>query len=115
LIRALNPRPIARTFFSDGGAMLKVYRSCVIAPEQCEQVAAQSGPAPVAWLQREPGAFGPARLDYDGGRLALVVRAGEGLLELLELQPEGRKKLTAKEFLNGYRKADCVTLGSIAK
>ncbi len=33
----------------------------------------------------------------------LVIGTGEGDLELLVVQPEGRKKMTAAEFLRGYR------------
>ncbi len=38
----------------------------------------------------------------NSGRL-LVGFAGNTHLELLEVQPEGRKRMPAKDFLNGYR------------
>lgn len=40
-----------------------------------------------------------------GGGAPLRVAAGEGILEVLELQPEGRSVLTADAFANGYRVA----------
>lgn len=42
----------------------------------------------------------------------LVVGTGEGELELLLLQPEGRKRMTAAEFLRGYRPAEGETFSS---
>lgn len=33
----------------------------------------------------------------------LIVQTGEGAVELLELQPEGRRRMTAKEFLAGHK------------
>lgn len=41
-------------------------------------------------------------LEVHGGRV--VVGCGEGtVLELLEVQPEGKKKMAIRDFLNGYR------------
>jgi methionyl-tRNA formyltransferase len=34
---------------------------------------------------------------------SLAVGTGEGLLELLEVQPEGKKIINARELINGYR------------
>jgi methionyl-tRNA formyltransferase len=51
----------------------------------------------------------PGRLEVDGRTLR--VACGEGWLELLELQPEGKKRMTAQEFLNGRRPASGEKLG----
>ena len=32
-----------------------------------------------------------------------VVACGEGAVEILELQPEGKKKMTAQAYVNGLR------------
>ena len=32
----------------------------------------------------------------------LIVAAGEGFVQLLDIQPEGRRSLTAREFLAGH-------------
>ncbi len=47
----------------------------------------------------------------NSGRL-LVGFAGNTQLELLEVQPEGRKRMPAKDFLNGYRPQAGEKLGS---
>jgi methionyl-tRNA formyltransferase len=42
----------------------------------------------------------------------LLVGCGDGtVLEILELQPEGKKRITAREFINGYRLKDGERLG----
>ncbi len=90
LVRALNPRPTARTQMPDG-SNLKIHRTALMAPEAA---------ATSRYASAEPGTFGLERID-DARKL--VVRAGDSVMEILELQPEGRKKLTAQDFLNGYR------------
>ncbi len=53
-------------------------------------------PAPIA------GALNPGALIVDAGRL--LVGCGEGTsLELIELQMEGKRRMSAQEFINGYR------------
>jgi methionyl-tRNA formyltransferase len=42
---------------------------------------------------------------------SLKARCGEGWIELLELQPEGRKRISAQEFIGGYRPESGETLG----
>lgn len=42
----------------------------------------------------------PGSLVQDKGKL--LVQTGDGLLELLTVQPESRNKMTAEEFLKGY-------------
>ena len=85
-VRALAPSPSA--FTTLGGKLLKVHRAALAA-----------GTAP-------PGhviAAGP-----DG----LVVAAGTGALRLLEVQLEGRRRLSAAEFLTGRRLAAGTCLGA---
>jgi methionyl-tRNA formyltransferase len=81
LIRALNPAPGAYTFYK--GARLKVHRSHV-----------------VDLAEGEPGEV----IGLSGG---LIVRAGEGALELLEVQPEGKRAMSGEDFARGRR----ITLG----
>jgi methionyl-tRNA formyltransferase len=42
----------------------------------------------------------------------LVVGCGEGSLELLEVQPEGKKRMPAADFVRGYRPENGETLGT---
>src|SRR5262249_28728770 len=49
-----------------------------------------------------PSALKPGSLAVEDERL--LVGCGQGTaLELLELQPEGRKRMPARDFLHGYR------------
>lgn len=55
-----------------------------------------------ARVAESPSAAAPGELRVEGERLLLG--CGEGsLLELLEVQPEGRKRMPASDFLHGYR------------
>jgi methionyl-tRNA formyltransferase len=77
-IRGLSPRPCAHTF--DGETLLKIYRS-----------------APSSAAGRTAG---PGGVLVEEGRL--YVGAGGSMIEILELQQEGKKPHPALEFLRGY-------------
>lgn len=77
-IRALSPVPLATASL---GAI------------QANILSATSGPA-------LPDAM-PGELALDGDRLR--VATGAGALEILSLQPAGKKLMQAREFINGYR------------
>lgn len=88
LIRGLNPWPSAWT--TVGGKRLKVHRSAV---------AGEQG------VQGKPGEV----LSAAGGRF--VVACGEGSLELLEVQPEGKSRMSGASYLAGARFAGETFLG----
>jgi len=77
-VRGLHPWPLATTAL--GGQRLIVVRSA----------AAPEGP------EAAPGTV----VEAAGDRL--VIAAGSGALRLLELKPEGRRVMTAREFLAGH-------------
>ncbi len=76
-VRGLSPRPGAWSHLGD--ALLKVLRTRVAPPSP----------------SMSPGAM------YTVGRTLMVATAGGGAVELLELQLEGKKKLSGEEFLRG--------------
>jgi methionyl-tRNA formyltransferase len=78
LVRGLSPRPTA--FTGHDGSILKIFRT---------KVATDGRPAAAGTV-----------LETDG---KLIVSTGEGAVEVLELQQEGKRKLPAGEFLRGYR------------
>jgi methionyl-tRNA formyltransferase len=86
LVRGLQPWPGAQTRFR--GAPLQVWKTRVAGPG---------------------GAIGAA------GSIASVkppvVHCGEGLLELVEVQLEGRKRISAADFANGQRLTENEILG----
>lgn len=86
LIRGLNPWPSAYTHLN--GKTLKIWRAAVKEEE--------SG--------FEPGAVVEAKK-------ALCVQTGKGVLEIMELQLEGKKRMAADAFLRGYQ----IERGSILK
>lgn len=76
LVRGTSPWPTAHTAFR--GKLLKVHRARV-----------------AEGFSGEPGVI------LDGKRL--IVGCGEGALELLEVQQEGAKRMSAADFMNGKR------------
>lgn len=83
-VRGLQPWPGAQTLFR--GTPLGIWRS---------RVAEGAGGAPGAILRTRP----------------LTVGTGEGALELLEVQMEGRKRVSAADFANGQRLTENDKLG----
>jgi methionyl-tRNA formyltransferase len=83
LIRSCDPEPGAYTWSSsaEGGKRLRVLKSRLPA-----DLDASLKPGQCALLQHR-----------------LVVGTGQGLLEILQLQPEGKKAMSARDFLNGAR------------
>ena len=80
LVRGLSPYPGA--FFSNNGKSYKVFRTKII--ENCE-------------LRVENN-----KLHFIQSKKEIFVQTKNGVLQILELQPEGRKRMTAEEFLRGY-------------
>lgn len=76
LIRGISPFPGA--FFVKDHKQYKVYKSKIVEDPKLQ-------PAEVLETKRE-----------------LYIGCADGTLEILEIQPEGRKRMTADEFLRGY-------------
>ena len=85
-VRGLQPWPGAQT--SLRGAPLHVWKT------RCGK-SGQGGKPPGRFLSLKP----------------LVVACGDGVLELLEVQLEGRKRISAADFANGQRLTDNDILG----
>lgn len=84
LINGVDPWPGAQTAFQ--GKTLKIFQATALPP--------RTGEAP------QPGRV--LGLDVEN---RLLVETAEGLLALAELQPEGKKRLKAPDFLRGYKPA----------
>lgn len=88
LIRGLISWPGA--FTVRGGRMLKIWEEEPVTAEQMEAKGAD-------WLKgAEPGTVVLVERD------AFYVRTGEGFLRILAVQPEGKKRMAARDFLRGY-------------
>ena len=81
LVRGLNPKPVTWTTFR--GMNVKIYKTMKISED--------------LGLSLEPGFLAK----YQKKRL--VAGTGNGILEIVELQPENKKVIDAPSFLNGYR------------
>jgi methionyl-tRNA formyltransferase len=84
-IRGFSPEPGAFTFL--GSKMMKIFKSGLVSYELSVISGQQS---------KEPGS-----IIIDSGRL--FVSCAENVIEVLELQLEGKKKLSSADFLRGAR------------
>ena len=89
-VRALRPWPRAFTFWHrSGGEPLRV---------NIDRVATVSTTVPT-------GPTSPAGTLFDSdGRI--LVATGAGAIEVLEIQPAGKRSMSAAEFIRGYRPAN---------
>ena len=78
LIRGLDPWPSAYTRLGD--KTLKIWKAKVIPAQKAAQ----------------PGCIVKVEKDQ------ILVQTGEGILTLLEVQLEGKKRMSVESFLNGY-------------
>ena len=80
-IRGLSPTPAAFTLYE--GKILKIYKAKVIG-----EILFSNGFGEVA----EPDS-----------KEKIWIKTKKGILNILELQPEGKRKMSAEEFVRGYR------------
>jgi methionyl-tRNA formyltransferase len=90
-VRGLQPWPGAYTTFR--GQTLNVWKSGAPSPAGLSACAAASLPGRIASVK------------------PLLIACGTGLLELQEVQIEGRKRISAADFANGQRLSENETLG----
>lgn len=88
LVRGLNPWPSAYTHL--GQKTLKIWRAAV---------------HPLSEHKKEPGTVILMDKKHFG------VQTGDGMLEILELQLEGKKRMDADAFLRGYQLEDGIKFG----
>lgn len=88
LVRGLNPWPSAYTHL--GQKTLKIWRAAV---------------HPLSEQKKEPGTVILMDKKHFG------VQTGDGMLEILELQLEGKKRMDADAFLRGYQLEDGIKFG----
>lgn len=103
LVRGLNPWPSAYTFLN--GKTLKIWKAAVAERPDEEQASKQENGEEQENLQIEPGSVALVTKD------SLLVQTGQGLLKLLEVQLEGKKRMTIDAFLRGFAVDEGCRLG----
>ncbi|GBD93794.1 methionyl-tRNA formyltransferase [bacterium BMS3Abin05] len=94
LIRGVSPVPGAFTYFR--GKIFKIHRAKV--------------------SEHHTHAKGlPGEIVYVHSKKGLIVRSGEGTIELIEVQPAGGKRMSALDFLRGHRIQKGEILGKSAQ
>ena len=79
LVRGLQPWPLASTTIA--GARCLIHRTAITG---------QATEAPAGTIVSAEGE-------------ALAVATGDGVIRIVQIQPEGRRPMTAREFLSGHR------------
>ena len=90
LVRGLSPNPCA--YFTHEEKNYKVYKTELIKNKEFNMEYEFKENSPFSIVSLSPGKQGSQ----------LIAKTGNGLLKILELQPEGRKRMTTEEFLRGY-------------
>ena len=115
-LRGFQPWPGAFTKFRGKVLGVTAARPCSVLGRRSS--AEPSGVDPVAHQHKEspvvdkshPGGLAEGQLLTQGSQL--FVGCGQGTtLELLEVQPEGKKRMPARDFVHGYRPGDADKLG----
>ena len=96
-IRGLSPYPGA--YCTLGNLELKLLRSKLLPDEQdaLDQAWQSSNGEGLNSTLPEPGTL------FRPNNMRMLFRANAGWIEILELQPQGKKKMSSAEFLRGYR------------
>jgi methionyl-tRNA formyltransferase len=92
MTRAYDPWPVARTSFGDEDLLL--WRAHVADPSATPPAAENAAPGTLVALKPAP-----------------IVKCGVGMLELLEVQPASRRRMSAADFMRGRRVAVGARLG----
>jgi len=92
MVRAYDPWPVARTKL--GQDELLVWRARLVTHR--EERAGSTTALPGTLVKLKPGP---------------IVKCGEGLVELVEVQAPGRRRMTAADFMRGRRLAEGMRLG----
>jgi methionyl-tRNA formyltransferase len=102
IVRGLQPWPLASTTIA--GVRCLIHRSALTAGESTEALGPAEagrhlpGPAEAGRHEVEPGTV----VHASGDRLTVAAGDG-GELDLLQIQPEGRRAMSAREFLSGHK------------
>ena len=96
LVRGLSPKPGAHgTVVLDGQDLeLKIYRTAGLSDSE-----AVSAGAPEDFASAAPGTA------YTDHRSCILVRCGEGVLSLIDIQAPAKKRMDVRSFLAGWRGA----------
>lgn len=95
LIRGVNLNPVAH--FMLNGSNFKVYTASVLDSDTCTRLGLQLNN------------FSCGEVAYATSKVGLIVKASDGFVKLIDIQPEGGKRMDSKSYLNGKK----IEVGSI--
>jgi methionyl-tRNA formyltransferase len=91
LVRGLSPYPSA--YFAIEGTNYKVFKTLVLNNTEHEKLEANNS-LYAEFYSQSPGKIFQTKKE-------IFVKTGNGVLQILDLQPEGRKRMNAEDFLRG--------------
>ena len=94
-VRAHNPAPLAWTLWEN--TRLKIHATRLLTAQELSAASKNE-----LWRQAAAGSFGLSPLNNK----ELWVQCSDQAIAVCFLQPENKRKLSAQEFLNGYRSKD---------
>ncbi len=102
LIRGLSPYPAAYTELVKDGKILpvKIFASELLGPEETGRLMKLCG---------RSGSV-PAGTILSDGKEILAISASDGIIALTDIQMAGKKRMTAKDFLLGFRDPESYTV-----
>ena len=95
LVRGLSPYPGA--YFNHNGKSYKVFRTKMVESDQWSIVSSQLNIQSITTNNSQPSTNKIYQTKKE-----IFIQTKSGVLQILELQPEDRKRMTAEEFLRGY-------------
>ncbi len=93
LIRGMNPWPSAYTYYK--GKQLKIWKALPIGADEAKEYAKGAQPGSVVKVTKD----------------SFEVATGDGVLQILELQLEGKKRMNTHDFLLGVKVTEGEMLG----
>ena len=102
-IRALSEGPGAYSFLMNRGSNMrvKIHRAAALPESNSSDLKSSFQPKEFQPKEIKPGEFKPGEI-CQLSKDQLLVACGKGVLSLLEVQKEGGRKQTLKDFLNGF-------------
>lgn len=98
-IRAFVPWPGSFTYWKRGEKEVRLEICVSRIADSCGQDADTRGNLSMSDIDKRPGLVTIRKK-------GLFIQTDNGILEVLKIQPEGKKEMTAKEFINGYGNID---------
>ncbi len=98
-VRGVNPWPGAYTYHQ--GQLLKIWK-CSIRDKDITKDIDDPNTEKASITDKTANQFPAGTIVKANSKEGLLIKTSDGIIEIIELQMAGRKRMTAKDFLHGY-------------